>query len=154
MAIVGPVRLRTVHSVLRKGPEGDVANGCALAGALDECYESDLGVEEFIRTDPIAEPFNATETPDAEPVVTDWQPCEQTNSTYAVAGENSVFPCGGYILEVWPSNATAADFQYEVETHLDMLFAASARGLNIDMTLYLPRADWWVHCQILYEYGI
>lgn len=35
-----------------------------------------------------------------------------------------------------------------------MLFGQAARGLNIEMTLYLPRYDWWVYVQVLYEYGI
>ena len=35
-----------------------------------------------------------------------------------------------------------------------MLFGDSARGLNIEVTLYLPRANWWIYCQIYYEYGI
>ena len=26
--------------------------------------------------------------------------------------------------------------------------------MNIEMTLYLPRYDWWVYVQVLYEYGI
>lgn len=26
--------------------------------------------------------------------------------------------------------------------------------MNIEMTLYLPRYDWWVYAQVLYEYGI
>jgi len=35
-----------------------------------------------------------------------------------------------------------------------MLFGDSARGLNIETTLYNPRTNWWVYVQILYEYGI
>jgi len=35
-----------------------------------------------------------------------------------------------------------------------MLFSESARGLNIEMTLYQPRSNWWVYVQVLYEYGI
>ena len=35
-----------------------------------------------------------------------------------------------------------------------MLFGEAARGLNMEMTLYSPRANWWTHVQILYEYGL
>ena len=36
----------------------------------------------------------------------------------------------------------------------ELLFGDAAKGLNIEVTLYLPRANWWIYCQILYEYGI
>lgn len=35
-----------------------------------------------------------------------------------------------------------------------MLFGESARGIDIQVTLYMPRADWWVMCEVFYEYGI
>ena len=35
-----------------------------------------------------------------------------------------------------------------------MLFGPGARGMDIQVTLYMPRADWWVHCEVFYEYGI
>ena len=41
-----------------------------------------------------------------------------------------------------------------IEAHEEMLFNASARGLNIETTFYFPRGDWWVYVQVLYEYGI
>jgi hypothetical protein len=48
----------------------------------------------------------------------------------------------------------AQGFIDQVNSHKKVLLGDSARGLNIEMTLYLPRADWWVHVQVLYEYGI
>jgi hypothetical protein len=49
---------------------------------------------------------------------------------------------------------TSEHFRHEVTSHKEMLFGQRARGLNIEMTLYLPRFDWWVYVQVLYEYGI
>lgn len=51
-------------------------------------------------------------------------------------------------------NNNATDFVKKIEESEDMLFADSARGLNIEVTLYMPRANWWIYCQIYFEYGI
>ena len=126
--------------------DGGSGSGCALRGPLDECYYAQLGNEEHIETGTITDPDSG--------LVSEYGDCVALNSTTVLAGENSVFPCGGYVLEVWPSQTNASGFADEIGSHLEMLFAASARGLNIDVTLYLPRADWWCHVQVLYEYGI
>lgn len=34
------------------------------------------------------------------------------------------------------------------------MFGTSARGLNIEATLYSPSADYWAYVQVLYEYGV
>ena len=97
MAIVGPVRLRTVHSRLRERADGAMANetGCEIQGPLDECYYAQLGNEEHIETGTITDPDSGR--------VSEYGDCVALNSTTVLAGENSVFPCGGYVLEVWPS---------------------------------------------------
>ena len=51
-------------------------------------------------------------------------------------------------------NNNATSFIEQIDSHEEMLFGDSARGLNIEVTLYLPRANWWIYCQIYYEYGI
>ena len=126
--------------------DGGSGSGCALRGPLDECYYADLSNGEHIETGDIVDPDSGE--------LSEYGDCVALNSTTVLTGENSVFPCGGYVLEVWPSATDPAGFAEAISSHLEMLFAASCRGVNIEMTLYLPRADWWVHCQILYEYGI
>ena len=51
-------------------------------------------------------------------------------------------------------NNNATDFAKMIEENEELLFSDAAKGLNIETTLYLPRADWWIYCQIYYEYGI
>lgn len=58
-------------------------------------------------------------------------------------------------MDTWAgNNSTPQDFVDAVESHQEMLFGDAARGMNLELTLYLPRANWWIYCQVLYEYGI
>jgi len=41
-----------------------------------------------------------------------------------------------------------------INSHKEVLFGDRARGLNIEVTLYLPRADYWIYIQALHEYAI
>ena len=84
-----------------------------------------------------------------------WKNCEDLGQDYSIKGENAVFPCEGYALDVYHNvTDTPAKFKETIDKHRTLLFADSARGLNLEMTLYLPRTNWWVYVQILYEYGI
>ena len=74
---------------------------------------------------------------------------------HLIEGENGVFPCQGYALDVYHNvTDTPEKFSEAINGKLAMLFGDSARGLNIEATMYNPRTDWWAHVQILYEYGI
>ena len=86
--------------------------------------------------------------------MTHYKTCEELGISYTLGGENSEFGCSGYALDVYPNQTDTAQFANEVTDHLEVLFGESARGLNIEMTLYFPRADWWVFVQVLYEYGV
>jgi hypothetical protein len=35
-----------------------------------------------------------------------------------------------------------------------LLFGKSSRGLDLEITLYSPRTNWWTSVNILYEYGV
>lgn len=73
---------------------------------------------------------------------------------YEIEGEQANFPCSGYILDINPIDNDPQTFVEQINSHLTLLFGESARGLNLEMTIYSPRANWWTHVQILYEYGI
>jgi hypothetical protein len=80
--------------------------------------------------------------------------CEENDISHSIQGENAAFGCQGYVVDAFPSENDPDDFAQIIEDHLEVLFGDRARGLNIEMTMYLPRADWWIYVQILYEYGI
>ena len=80
--------------------------------------------------------------------------CEENDISYTIHGENTDFPCMGHSLDIYPSDTDVEGFREIIDSKMDMLFGDSARGLNLEATLYLPRADWWVYVQILYEYAI
>lgn len=80
--------------------------------------------------------------------------CEENQITHSISGENANFPCEGYVVDAYPSETTSEDFAELIDNHLEVLFGDRSRGLNIEMTMYLPRADWWIYVQILWEYGI
>jgi hypothetical protein len=49
------------------------------------------------------------------------------------------------VVDAFPNENTPEDFANIIENHLEVLFGDRARGLNIEMTMYLPRADWWIY---------
>ena len=80
--------------------------------------------------------------------------CEENMISHSIKGENAMFGCQGYVVDAYPNENTPEEFADLIDSHLDVLFGDRARGMNIEMTMYLPRADWWIYVQILYEYGI
>ena len=42
-------------------------------------------------------------------------------------------------------NNNATEFVKKIEQNEEMLFGDAARGLNIEMTMYMPRANWWFY---------
>ena len=56
----------------------------------------------------------------------------------------AIFPCTGYALDVYHNvTKTPEAFRDRVNNNLEMLFGESARGLNIEATIYNPRTNWW-----------
>jgi hypothetical protein len=67
----------------------------------------------------------------------------------------ATFPCEGHALDIYHKDTkTPEEFGEVINQKLDVLFGESARGLNIEATMYNPRTNWWVYVQVLYEYGI
>lgn len=133
MKLVGPLRLRTYHTTSN--------DDCPLKTPLDKCHYRTSGEEESAKTfrgDAGGVPFMT---------------CAETNVTERISGEQGTFPCFGYLVQI-PSNSTPRQFQDKLTERKDLLFGTPARGLAIECTLYLPRADWWVHARVLYEYGL
>ena len=56
-------------------------------------------------------------------------------------------------MDFLPSENAPESFSEYIDSHKNVLFGDSARGLNIIVTLYNPRSDYWAHCQVLYEYS-
>ena len=80
--------------------------------------------------------------------------CEQLEQDHTIEGEQGPFPCGGYIVDFNPVTLNSDGFIALVNNNLDVLFNESARGLNLEVTLYSARSNFWVHIFILYEYGV
>lgn len=80
--------------------------------------------------------------------------CDEIGTFTSISGEQADFPCAGYLIDIFPSNTDPDGFREQINSHLEMLFGDPARGLNMELTLYSPRANWWTYVQILYEYGI
>ena len=71
LRIVGPVRLRTIHTKLKEK--------CDFKTPLDECYEVFMTLANQYK-----EPIDGVE----------WQTCQQNNITFSIKGENAaLFPC-------------------------------------------------------------
>jgi len=52
------------------------------------------------------------------------------------------FPCEGYALDIYHKDTkNPKDFEKIINKNLDMLFAPSARGMNIEVTMYNPRTN-------------
>ena len=71
--------------------------------------------------------------------------CEENSIGHTISGENANFGCQGYVIDAYPSENTPEDFGNLIDSHPEMLFGDRARGLNLEMTMYLPRADWWIY---------
>ena len=80
--------------------------------------------------------------------------CDDLKQNHVITGEQEDFPCGGYVIDANPTNVDKKGFQKLLNSKLDVLFGESARGLNLEVTLYSPRSDMWTHIFILFEYGI
>ena len=68
-----------------------------------------------------------------------FQSCEQLQSVSYLDGENAIFPCHGHIVDAYPNQTDQLGFNEVVHTHKNVLFGESARGLNVEVTLYSPR---------------
>lgn len=84
----------------------------------------------------------------------EFKECEDLGASHSITGEQQTFECHGHALDLYANQTTPEMFIDSVNRNKNALFSPSARGLNIETTLYLPRSDWWVYCQVLYEYGI
>ena len=131
MRIVGPARLRTIHTT---------KSDCKIKTDMNSCFHESM-LEDY-----------HLEKKDINGIK--YQTCEQIGIDHSIQGEHQLFPCSGYVLDIYPNVTNATVFQNIIESKKKMLFGEGARGLNIEMTIYLPRYDWWVYAQVLYEYGI
>ena len=59
--------------------------------------------------------------------------------SHTITGENADFPPLGYVLDVYPDETTPEEFAALIDTKKEMMYGDSARGLNLEMTLYFPR---------------
>lgn len=80
MHIVGPVRLRTIHTTKKER--------CRLETDLENCYYQEMDFSNLNTTMIDGVPFKT---------------CEELNSVNSVNGEQGVFPCGGYVLDMYPN---------------------------------------------------
>ena len=80
--------------------------------------------------------------------------CEDLRQNHVIDGEQEPFPCGGYVVDNNPTFTNKEAFQKDLNSKLDVLFGESARGLNLEVTLYSARSNMWSHIFVLYEYGI
>lgn len=130
LKIVGPVRFRTIHTIETQ---------CKLQTQLNKCFAQTMNDATYLKTTISGVPFTT---------------CEENGISHTISGENAPFPCDGHKIDVYPSEVDPSSFKEVLDSRMEMLFGDSARGMNIDMTLYLPRANWWVHVQVLYEYAV
>ena len=124
------MRLRTIHTKEQE---------CRFKTDLSKCYYSSMADANLYKEDIDGVKFTT---------------CEENMISHSIKGENAMFGCQGYVVDAYPNENTPEDFAELIDSHLDVLFGDRARGMNIEMTMYLPRADWWIYVQILYEYGI
>lgn len=118
-----------------------VDEGCPIQSPLDTCYYK-IATELDPRTI-YKEPIQGVS----------FSSCEDNGIDYEIQGEQGFFPCFGYTLDI-PNGSSPKDFQEIIDSHRELLFGTSARGLNIEATLYSPNADYWAYVQVLYEYGV
>ena len=88
--IVGPVRLRAQHTK-------PLEQGCQIVSDHKECYHQEMTPITLRTQDKIDGIAH--------------QDCEQARNDGEVAGEQAAFPCGGYIVDVLPSENGPEDFQ-------------------------------------------
>lgn len=123
LRIVGPVRFRTIHTNLE--------DYCLVSTKLNKCYYQTMDVDTNLRKDTI----DGVEFWDQD----------KTGISHTIVGENAEFPPVGYVLDVYPDESTPEQFQEIISQKKEMLYGDSARGLNLEMTLYFPRSDWWCY---------
>lgn len=123
LRIVGPVRFRTIHTNLEED--------CLVETKLTKCYLLNMDVD----TNLVKKDIDGIKFMDAAGL----------GISHTIKGENAYFPPVGYALDVLPDEHTPESFSALIETKKEMLYGDSARGLNLEMTLYFPRSDWWCY---------
>ena len=72
MKVVGPVRLRTIHTLEKEGETPD-SSGCLTVSPLDVCYHQDMNEDTFVTKEfPGGKKFNK---------------CEDLGIDYSIIGE-------------------------------------------------------------------
>lgn len=57
-------------------------------------------------------------------------------------GENHDFPCQGHALDINNNEINNPEkFTKLIDDHINLFFGESSRGINIELTFYLARAD-------------
>mmetsp|Transcript_5847 Transcript_5847/g.9390 ORF Transcript_5847/g.9390 Transcript_5847/m.9390 type:complete len:156 (-) Transcript_5847:999-1466(-) len=121
MKVVGPIRLRTVHTV---------EDSCKLKSELNKCYKVSTSDSDLYKEPIDGIPFST---------------CSENEIGHTIFSEGMTFPCSGHKLDVFPADSTPEEFIKQITDHKNMLFGDGSRGLNLEITLYLPRADYWVY---------
>ena len=119
--IIGPVRFRTIHTETMP---------CQVPSDLKNCYFQEMNEATIIK-----KPIDGV----------NYKTCDEIGEFQDIAGEQAIFPCDGHLIDVFPKNTSAEGFQEQINDHIEMLFGDAARGMNMEMVLYSPRANWFTH---------
>ena len=117
---------------------------CPIDTPLNKCYY-DIADDNVRGMDVV---FNKTDI-DGVP----FSSCADNGIEYTIEGEQGHLPCFGHTIDI-PHTYTPKSFQDYIEDHKTLLLGRSARGLNIEATLYSPDADYWAYVQVYYEYSV
>ena len=71
-----------------------------------------------------------------------------------IAGELSNYPNSGYILTFDPLLTSQTDYLKKVKEAEGAFFGNGALSVTLDFSIYSLTLNYWVHAELLFEFGI